>query len=463
MRKGFEWFEGRLQRQVRQEPDPGMALAQLVETISDKLFFTVITVADELNAYKVFETLNARGVRLPATDLLKNYLFSVLARQPQLQPAMDQLERRWESIIRRLGRESFPDLLRMHWNSRQGFTRQSDLFKAVRRGITSSAEVFALLRAIDEDIDTYLALTQPDGSTWALDAQRSAWELRMFSVRQPYPMLMLAYRRLSLKEFNSLLQAVVVISFRYNVIGAQRSSEHERLYHQVAVQLHRGELQSLAELLPVLQPIYRSDQAFRADFKEKSINTGQSRNAKVVRYILAALERDAGGVEIDPTATGFNIEHISPQAPDAGWDAFSERDQEAFMHRLGDLVLLETSLNGDLANRPYAENVQRSRPVPSPAHARWRSSTTTGHPIPSPSGKLRWLGVPRASGASLNSAELRSRLRGFRPALIQAQSPQSRYANAWEVLIVNLLCLYAHKASLLGACVRGGIGFEGSA
>jgi uncharacterized protein with ParB-like and HNH nuclease domain len=48
--------------------------------MSDRLFFTVITVTDELNAYKVFETLNARGVRLSATDLLKNYLFSVLHR-----------------------------------------------------------------------------------------------------------------------------------------------------------------------------------------------------------------------------------------------------------------------------------------------------------------------------------------------------------------------------------------------
>ena len=355
MRKAFEWFEGRMHKQVRLEADPGMALAQLVETISDKLFFTVITVADELNAYKVFETLNARGVRLSSTDLLKNYLFSVLSREPHAQASMDELERRWESIIGRLGSESFPDFLRMHWNSRQSFTRHSELFKAVRRGITCSADVFALLRAIDEDIDTYLALTQPDGSGWPAESQRCAKELRMFSVRQPYPMLMAAHRRLSPQDFSQLLQAVVVISFRYNVIGAQRSSEQERLYHQVAVQLHRGDLQSLAQLLPALQPIYRSDQAFRADFREKSITTSQSRNAKVVRYILSALERDAGGVPIDPAAPGFSLEHLFPQSPDAGWEAFSERDQDSFIHRLGNLALLETSLNGDLANRSYAE------------------------------------------------------------------------------------------------------------
>jgi hypothetical protein len=183
MRKAFEWFEMRIKQQIRGVADPGMALAQLVETLSDKLFFTVITVADELNAYKVFETLNARGVGLSATDLLKNYLFSVLAREPQSQASMAELERRWESIIGRLGSESFPDVLRMHWNSRNGFARQSELFKAVRNRITSSADVFALLRGIDEDIDAYLALTQPDGAQWPTASLRSAQELRMFSVR----------------------------------------------------------------------------------------------------------------------------------------------------------------------------------------------------------------------------------------------------------------------------------------
>jgi len=92
MRKAFEWFEARLKQRMRGDADPGMALAQLVETLSDKLFFTVITVADELNAYKVFEMLNARGVRPSATELLKNDLFSVLARDPHSQATTDALD-----------------------------------------------------------------------------------------------------------------------------------------------------------------------------------------------------------------------------------------------------------------------------------------------------------------------------------------------------------------------------------
>jgi uncharacterized protein with ParB-like and HNH nuclease domain len=98
LREAFEWFDKRVRDYARQQGgDEGVTLAQLVESMSDRLFFTVITVTDELNAYKVFETLNARGVRLSATDLLKNYLFSVLHRGEQHEHEMKTLEDRWES------------------------------------------------------------------------------------------------------------------------------------------------------------------------------------------------------------------------------------------------------------------------------------------------------------------------------------------------------------------------------
>ncbi|WP_274956482.1 DUF262 domain-containing protein [Duodenibacillus massiliensis] len=355
MRKGFEWFERRLREQVKVEPDQGMALARFIDTLSDRLFFTIITVADELNAYKVFETLNARGVRLSATDLLKNYLFSVLARGQGAEAELDELERRWESMVGRLGSESFPDFLRMHWNSRQNFARQAELFKTIRLRVQSREAVFALLREMDEDIDSYLALTQPEGSQWSGNCKQSALELRMFSVRQPYPMLMAARRKLESADFEALLRATVVIAFRYNVIGAQHTGEQERHYHAAALRLHRGEATTLAQVLDVLKPIYRGDEAFRTDFSEKSIKTTQTRNAKVVRYILYKLERQADGLDFDRDSPAYNIEHVLPQSPGAGWEVFSDRDLDAFIYRLSNMVMLESSVNRDIGNGAYAE------------------------------------------------------------------------------------------------------------
>ena len=167
LRKAFEWYDKRVRDYAkRQSGDEGVALARMLETMSDRLFFTVISVTDELNAYKVFETLNARGVRLSSTDLLKNYLFSVLSKTDQHAHEMQVLEDRWESMVSRLGAESFPDFLRSHWNSRKTFVRQSELFKTIRSKITDRASVFALLREMEEDMDSYLALTSPETSHW---------------------------------------------------------------------------------------------------------------------------------------------------------------------------------------------------------------------------------------------------------------------------------------------------------
>ncbi len=153
LRKAFEWFDGRLRSRVRGEEDPGRAVAELVDRMSDRLFFTVITVTDELNAYTVFETLNARGVRLSATDLLKNYLFALLHRERRHERELDAMDDRWALLVDRIGAGSVPDFVRCHWMSRHGPVRRSELFKTVRREIRDAGAVYALLEELERGAD----------------------------------------------------------------------------------------------------------------------------------------------------------------------------------------------------------------------------------------------------------------------------------------------------------------------
>lgn len=355
LRKAFDWFDEHVRDHMRnQSEDRGIALATFVETMSDRLFFTVITVTDELNAYKVFETLNARGVRLSATDLLKNYLFTVLHKDGRHKTEIEDLEDRWEAIVGRLGSESFPDFLRTHWNSRREFVRQTELFKKIRARVTTSAAVFALLRDMDEDLDTYLALTNAQSEGWP-DAWREDVELlRMFSVRQPVPLLLAAKRRLDDAEFARLLRATVVISFRYNVIGGLSPAEQERTYDAAIQPLREGHDISARDLIASLTTLYPSDPAFRAAFAEKSIRTTLPRNNRVVRYILCQLERHVNGIEHDFAGSNLSVEHILPQRRDAGWDAFDETMTDSAVFRLGNMTLLEPAKNRDIANADFS-------------------------------------------------------------------------------------------------------------
>lgn len=355
LRKAFEWFDREVAKYLKQSTgSEGRRLAQLVEDMSDKLFFTVITVTDELNAYKVFETLNARGVRLSATDLLKNYLFSVLDRGGESDHELRNLEDRWEAIVGRLQSENFPDFLRVHWNSRRAFARQADLFKTIRGQVSTRETVFQLLRDMEEDLDTYLALSSPETSDWSMENKGLATTLRTFKVRQPFPLLLAARRAFDAPDFTGLLRAAVVISLRFNVICSYGTAEQERIYNGVAEKIARCELPSLRPALGAMRSIYPDDVAFRAAFSEKTIRTTDSRNNRVVRYLLCQLEKHLTQQDHSFTSDASNVEHVLPQNPENGWEAFDDEQVEALAYRLGNMTLLQSGANKDLGNAAYS-------------------------------------------------------------------------------------------------------------
>ena len=359
LRNAFEWFDRQVAAYLKKSSgDEGRRLAQLVEDISDRLFFTVITVSDELNAYKVFETLNARGVRLSATDLLKNYLFAVLDRGGQNDYELRALEERWDAIVGRLQSENFPDFLRVHWNSRNSFARQADLFKTIRARVSDSGAVFQLLRGMEEDLDAYLALSSPEASEWVADDKRLAGVLKTFRVRQPYPLLLAARRVFTPSDFTGLLRATVVISLRYNVIGALATAEQERVYNSVAEKVSSGAIQQLSPALQAMRPIYVEDRHFKASFAEKSIRTTDARNNRVARFILCALEKHLAGQDYNFSSDAFNIEHVLPQNAPDGWGGFSNDEASSLVYRLGNLTLMQSGANRRAGAESYA--VKRS-------------------------------------------------------------------------------------------------------
>ena len=356
LRKAFEFFERKIREYARSTnaPDTGQVIAGLIDMMSDRLFFTVITVNDELNAYRVFETLNARGVRLSSTDLLKNYLFSVIHRGSSDDHEMKTLEDRWELMVGRLGEESFPDFLRTHWNSRHGLTRQSELFKTIRRQVQNRESVFALLREMDEDIETYLALTAPENSSWPQPLKKLAADLQMLGMRQPFAMLLAARRRLNDTDFERVLNACFVISFRYNVICGMNTSDQEQVYHQAAALAVRPEPLEVSDIFDVLKRIYPADAPFKVAFAEKSIRTSGTRNKKLVRYILCALEHQLSGKHFDFESPQYNIEHILPMNPEEGWETFRNDELAACVDRLGNMAMLETKPNRTIGNADFA-------------------------------------------------------------------------------------------------------------
>jgi hypothetical protein len=207
---------------------------------------------------------------------------------------------------------------------------------------------------MEEDMDTYLALTNPEASHWSAALKSHAQLLRMFRVRQPFSLILAAHRILPDDQFSMVLRACVMIAFRYNVIGNQPTNEQERVYYAAAQKLNSGTSSRSAQALESLQEIYPKDDAFKAVFSEKIIRTTDSRNNRVARYILCELEQQHSGQDNGFESDAFNVEHVLPQNPEIGWEQFTDEDAEDMAYRIGNMALLAKGANKKIGNESYA-------------------------------------------------------------------------------------------------------------
>lgn len=318
----------------------------LNEIVGERLMFIQIVVENELNAYTVFETLNSRGLELTSTDLLKNYLFSLVAKS---ETDLKQVRAQWKKIIDIVGLKAFPIFLRQYLNTRMSLISKEYLFKAVKQMVQDGEQVFALLDELEKNAYVYIALFTPDDVLWENDKEirEDIRALTLFRVTQCNSLLMIAYDKLSVSDFKKVLRAIVSLSFRYNVIAKLQTNDMEKVYNRASVRIFKSEDITVRQILEDIRPIYLNDEDFKRYFEHKVMNTNNSATRKLVRYILYKVEAALpNGLHADFEIDTGTIEHILPEAYTEDWSAdFSEEEAENYRYRLGNLTLLESKKN----------------------------------------------------------------------------------------------------------------------
>ena len=290
--KCFQYFSEQLDA-LNDVQENGEALARILsESVARRLLFILITVEDDLNAYTVFETLNARGLELTTADLLKNYLFSKV----RVQADLDALQRRWHALIATVTPERFSEFLRYHLLCEQPRIRKERLFKLIRDRIGTPPQVFDLLEALENRAELYAALADANHEYWQdrPEARPHVRDLILFRARQVTPMLFAAWERFSPDDFDRVLKLAGVVSFRYLVSG-RNPNALEPAYHEAAKAILGGNANRPRAVFAHLRPVYVDDGAFASNFAVYSINPRGRK--KLLKYILCRLEDDANSVE----------------------------------------------------------------------------------------------------------------------------------------------------------------------
>lgn len=284
MGKAIRYFDNQLKNKSNDE------ISQLIEKVSNQFIFTSIYIGSELSAYKVFETLNARGVHLTSSDLLKNYLFSLIDSQNNIPAeALEQLENKWEKIGADIGDKYYTKYISVEWNSRNKLIREPKLFSAIQNQIKDNISAKKYLDRIASHSQIYEAITNPYSDFFKDESdyqsiRRSLIFLRLFSITQPFSLLLIAYQKQK-DNFAKILKWIEIFSLRYNVICRKHTGEQERLYNEICLQIVNGN--SLTEIKNKILTLYPTDNEFKNSFCDKTMLTHQSN--KKARYLLARL------------------------------------------------------------------------------------------------------------------------------------------------------------------------------
>jgi len=349
MAKAFQYFIKQLESIGLNSS--GEAIVDFIESIvSSKLFFIQIVVDDVLSAYTVFETLNARGVELTTTDLLKNYLFSLLDNEIDI----NNLQPRWDKIVNTVSYRNFPTFLRYFINSRQNLVRSERLFKEIKNIILKKDDVINIMDELEKYSDIYVAFDDPENELWQgnSNVKKILNELNLFGVQQYKSLLLSVYFKMN-DCFESALRIIRAITFRYNVIGKLNPNELEKAYNRTAIKVYNGTISTPRQIQQELRDVYVDDESFRNFFSTKSFDTSKTKDKKIIRYILLSIENQKYNKDYHLFDTNVTIEHIFPE----NYMNTDEEIDEAMIYRLGNLTLLEPAMNRECGSKPFSQKI----------------------------------------------------------------------------------------------------------
>jgi hypothetical protein len=323
----------------------------------------VLRVPDGRNAYRMFETLNDRGLKTNQADLLKNYLFGEAeGKAPELNRLVEA-QQRWAAMTGALDSLDVADeatviYLRHLLSSLHGLTRENEVYEAIQSRVSGQGPSLSFLATLAECVNDYVALYNPEHVKWNDYDPKVRNAIRTLNHLQPGPIrpLMLAIARHFPKaEAEKAFRMFVSWVVRFLIYGGARSGNVEEAYSERAKEVTEGKVTTASSLVANMGDVLPSDAQFKAAFGVARV----SKNS-LARYYLRALELKAKNDPApdlipndDPLVV--NLEHVLPEHPSSGWGHIAPEIASAFYKRIGNMALLKATSNSIIGNNSFED------------------------------------------------------------------------------------------------------------
>lgn len=328
---------------------------RLLQYLMTRCFLVVVSTPDLDSAYRIFSVLNARGLDLGLTDLLKSDIIGAIPRDEQ-----EEYTNIWEDKEEILGREAFQDLfahIRMIY--RKTKLRESALNefhkyikpekepqKFIDQVVSPYSDAFDTIKHASYKSDSHAEkinylfrwLNQIDNFDWMpaaivyLSRNRNSAEklLRFFTALERLAAGLMIRRA----DINERLE-------RHGRLLAAIEREEDLYGPNSPLQLTSTEKQKIIETL----------------------NGDLYLITRIRQYVLLRLDEALSQGEASYQHATITVEHVLPQNPANGsiWVKWfpTKEDRERYVHRIGNLLLLSRRKNSQASNYDFEKKKEK--------------------------------------------------------------------------------------------------------
>src|SRR5215213_996900 len=332
--------------------------SEIYGTMLERILYDVeivrITAPSEKDAFRLFVTLNDRGLALSAADLIKNKLFSRC--DTEIEDATDS----WASVVACTKDDDIVDFLRYYWIASYGFVRKRGLYDKYRNHINTLGPTEAALLAIDldESARNYEQMVNPNPNTysWGEDVAFTLERLNTYRARGCRPVI-LACSKFRPDDVPKIVHLCESITVRHSIVGEKSANRVEAIYAEIcrALRDSRGTLEEIfkEELSAYLREI-PSDEEFIHKLENMEILSITPAWREIIARINTRLGTGETRVE---SPNRVHVEHILPQNPRATvlTESFVSMEEAAqLVPRIGNLTLLSGRKNREASNKPFS-------------------------------------------------------------------------------------------------------------
>ena len=335
--------------------------------------FIRIETYDISDALKIFETINQRGVGLDSMDLLKNMLFRSVSRKE-----FSDLNGDWKSITKTIENIKEKPLRFLRYfimanydtsDCKDGILREDDIYNWLTKNNNQcryKEEPFKFVQKMKENVEAYAKYREPNNNDNG-DIHLKNIPLLAGSSYKLHLMLMLAAVNMN-EEAKAKFKGVIESVVYYTVINRITTNETERLFVDWCSRIRKiktaNELDNFIE-----SQITPKVNGWKADNEINFMRLGlNSMQQYRIKFILGKITAYVDAMLLSKTTvddlssyidSAVDIEHIMPQTcDDKSAYKITDEEYDLYINRLGNLTLLENSINRSIHNDNYKEKSQ---------------------------------------------------------------------------------------------------------